>query len=573
MKKHQKQFNNRLKAVFGGIIVIGFVLITNLFYIQVRTGEQLRAQADGQYIVATHNSFERGNIYFEGKEESRTTAAGQKKGYKISVNPTLLDDEDLSLIYSEINKLHPLDEKVYLSKVSDKNRNYVEIATHILKDNGELIKIELGKKIQLHSQKWRIYPLKNSAAHVLGFLGYDKNDVYGGRYGLENYYESTLRREDKDLYTNFFARVFDSVQNLADSEKKPEGDLIATIDPQIQLFFERELSGIQSKWNSQSTAGIIMNPKTGEIYAMSALPNFDNNDFKYESLSTFTNPLASNVYEFGSVMKPLVVAIGLDQGVINAETDYYDKGSVDVEEYTIYNFDKKGRGWVTVQEVLNQSLNTGMVFVSDKIQKDSFRKYFKKYGFGEKSGVDLPNDSIGLTSNLKSNRDIEFANMSFGQGIALSPLSFIKSTSALANGGMTVVPHVVREIEYTNGFGKTFDYEEAGERAITKNTADEITRMLVNVFDNYGNGKTKLPHHRIAAKTGTAQIAHPEGGYYDDRNLHSFFGYFPAYDPEFLIFMYTVHPKGVKYASQTLVQPFKETSEYLINYYNIPPDR
>lgn len=573
MKKHQRQFNIRLKAVFGGIMLIGFVLITNLFYIQIKTGEQFRAQADGQYIVATHNAFERGNIYFEDREGSRTTAAGQKKGYKISINPQKINKEDAQIIYNEINILHPLDESIFKSQVENKKRSYVEIATRILKEDGEKIKENLGSKIQLHSQKWRVYPLKNPVSHVLGFLGYDKNDFYGGRYGLENYYEDTLKREDKDLYTNFFARVFDSVQDLVDTEKKAEGDIISTIDPQIQLFFERELVGIQEKWDSQSTAGIIMNPKTGEIYAMSALPNFDNNHFKYESLSTFTNPLVSNVYEFGSVMKPLVVAAALNEGVINADTDYYDKGSIEVEDYTIYNFDKKGRGWVNIQDVLNQSLNTGMVFVSDKIHKDSFRDYFKKYGFGQKSGVDLPNDSIGLTSNLKSNRDIEFANMSFGQGVAVSPVSFIKAASALANDGVTVVPHLVKEIEYTNGFDKMFDYEGAGERVITKNTSAEITRMLVNVFDNYRDGALKFENHRIAAKTGTAQIAHPEGGYYEDRNLHSFFGYFPAYDPEFLILMYTVHPKGIKYASQTLVDPFKSTTEYLINYYNIPPDR
>lgn len=573
MKKNQKQFNIRLKIVFGLIISIGFVLITNLFHIQVRVGEQFREQADEQYVVSTYNSFERGNIYLEDKDGLQTAAAVQKNGYKIAINPSLLSESDIENIYNEISKLYEFDYDTYIKNASDKKRKYLEIVNQVSKKDAKNFKKELGSDIRIYSEKWRVYPLKNSLAQVLGFLGYNKDDVFGGRYGLENYYEDTLKREDKDVYTNFFARVFDSVQDFVDSDKKMEGDIITSINPQVQLFFNREINGIQKKWNSQETGGIIMNPKTGEIYAMSSVPNFDNNDFKYEDLSIFKNPLVSNVYEFGSVMKPLVASIGLDKGLINADTEYYDRGSTEVENFTIYNYDKKGRGWVNIQEVLNQSLNTGMVFIASKIPKDAFREYFTNYGFGKKSGIDLPNDSRGLNSNLKSNRDIEFANMSFGQGIAISPVSFTKATSALANNGKTVIPHFVKKIAYTNGFSKTLKYDDLGTQVISKETSGEISRMLVNVFDNYRGGKAKLPNHSIAAKTGTAQIANPEGGYYSDRNLHSFFAYFPAYDPKFLILMYTVYPKEVKYSSQTLIDPFLSTAKYLINYYNIPPDR
>ncbi|MFT6361248.1 MAG: cell division protein FtsI/penicillin-binding protein 2, partial [Candidatus Paceibacteria bacterium] len=248
-------------------------------------------------------------------------------------------------------------------------------------------------------------------------------------------------------------------------------------------------------------------------------------------------------------------------------------GSVEVGISTIKNFDGKGRGWINTQEILTQSLNTGMVEIASKIPKQTFRDYFKNLGLTTQTNIDLPNEAKSISTNLKSNRDIEFANMSFGQGIAVSPINMVRSLSALANGGKTVQPHVVSKIEYTNGFSKTFDYSEDGTQAITKNTSGKISQMLVNVFDAYRDGGVKLPDYRIAAKTGTAQIPNPEGGYYEDRNLHSFFGYFPAYDPEFIVFLYTVHPKGVKYASQTLIEPFRETSKYLINYYNIPPDR
>jgi len=291
-------------------------------------------------------------------------------------------------------------------------------------------------------------------------------------------------------------------------------------------------------------------------------------------LNNFKNPLIENVYEMGSIMKPLVVAMAIDAGDIDSETlEFYDEGFVEVEDYTIKNFDGRGRGWVSVQDILTQSLNTGMVYISSKISKKDFRGYFADYGFASKTGIDLPNEVTGLTSNLKSNRDIEFANMSFGQGIAVSPIAMTKALSALSNKGSTVIPHVIKKIEYTNGFAKTFDYTQDKKTVLKPESSDEISRLLVNVFDNYNNGNWRIPGYSIAAKTGTAQIPNPTGGYYDDRNLHSFFGYFPAYDPKFIVFLYTVYPKEIKYASQTLIDPFRNTAKYLINYYNLPPDR
>ncbi len=572
MKRENKQFLFRLRVIFVGVVCIGFVLIANLFYIQVTNGNRFREQADGQYVVATYNSFERGSIFFEEREGTRISAAGQKSGYKISINPKKFT-ADPEEVFTVLSITLDIDREDFFSDIEKKNRTYIEIAHQVPKEIGEQIKKDLGSAIQLHAEKWRVYPLQGSAAHVLGFLGY-KGDEYAGRYGLEREYEDTLKRENVDVYTNFFARVFHNVQNLVDSTSVPEGDIVTTIDPQVQLFFESELKDIQDTWDSASVGGIIMNPKNGEIYALGAYPNFDNNDFSENSISDFKNPLVENVYELGSIIKPFIVAMSIDSGDIDVNTlEYYDAGSVDVEDYTINNFDKRGRGWVNVQEILNQSLNTGMVHIAKQISKDDFREYFDRYGFTSKTGIDLPNEGNNLTSNLTSNRQIEFANMSFGQGIAITPITLVSALSSLANDGVRVTPHIVKKIEYTNGFSKTFDYSDQDVQVLSPETSGEISRMLVNVFDAYRDGGVKLPNYRIAAKTGTAQIPNPQGGYYDDRNLHSFFGYFPAYDPEFIVFLYTVHPKNVRYASQTLIDPFRSTAKYLINYYNIPPDR
>ncbi len=203
-----------------------------------------------------------------------------------------------------------------------------------------------------------------------------------------------------------------------------------------------------------------------------------------------------------------------------------------------------------------------------------FADYMLSYGVADETGIDLPNESAGLVDNLNSPRDLEYATASFGQGIAMTPIAMIRALSVLASGGTLITPHIAKKIKYTSGLSKNVSFND-GERVLKQESAEEITRMLVNVVDDALLGGTvALPNYSIAAKTGTAQIARiGERGYYDDRFLHSFFGYFPAYDAEYLIFLYTLEPKEVRYASQTLTHPFIDTVKFLINYYEIPPDR
>lgn len=573
MKNESKKFTLRLHILFGFMLLTAVFLIANLFRLQIRDGYLYREQADDQYIVSSRTFFERGSIFFVQKDGTRMTAAGNHSGYKVSINPSTFPTERAEEIYNKITSIIPVDRDKFFNVLNNqKTRTYYEIATRVEKEDGAELKSLVGSAVDLHAEKWRTYPLNGLAAHLLGFLAF-KDDDYAGRYGLERYYENTLKREDPRLYANFFARLFHGIQSGISSGVELEGDIVTTIDPQIQIFFENELKKIQETWSSQSVGGIIMNPKTGEIYAMGSYPSFNNNTFEKSSLEVFQNPLVEKVYEMGSIMKPIIVSIGIDSGSINPQTfSYNDTGSVQVGPSTIKNYDGRGRGVVDVQEILNQSLNTGMVAISKKISKQNFRDYFEKFGLTSKTGIDLPNEVTPLSSNLKSNRDIEFANMSFGQGIALSPMAMARSLSVLANQGKLPQPHLVKKIEYSNGLSKTLNYSDQPQ-VISPETSGEISRLLVNVFDAYTSNDDRLAKYRVAGKTGTAQVANPAGGYYQDRNLHSFFGYFPAYDPEFIVFLYTEYPKNIKYASQTLIDPFKKTVDYLINYYDIPPDR
>jgi len=569
----KSSFLFRTRIIFFCISVFALILITKLFLVQVVHSSSYSERADRQYATPSSNIFERGTIYFSRKDGQLVSAAMQTTGFKLTINPIKIIDKELA--FEELSKILNLDRDEFLTKAGKENDPYEEIANHLSKEEADAVSFLKIPGLFIYKEKWRFYPGTNLASQSLGFVAY-KGDDLGGRYGLERQYDGELSRDKNNPYVNFFAEVFSNINKTLFNDQSKEGDVVTTIEPSVQSFLEKTLQNVKEKYQIDSIGGIIMNPQDGAIYALSNKPDFDLNNFsKVNSASIFANPLIESVYEFGSVVKPLIMAGALDAGVVAADTTYDDKGSVIVENKEIFNFDKKARGVVNMQEVLNQSLNTGMVFIYHKLGKEKLRDYILSYGIKEKTGIDLPNETSGLVSNLiNSPRDIEYANAAFGQGIALTPIELIRALASLSNGGNLVVPHLVQKIKYDDGTGKDMKYNMQSTK-ISKATSEEITRMLVNVMDAYMKNKsTNLEHYSIAAKTGTAQVANNEaGGYYEDRHTHSFFGYFPAYNPKFIIFLFAINPKGVPYAAQTWADSFLSITKFLVNYYEVSPDR
>jgi len=566
---NKKQYLKRLYVVSFFVALFALFIIVRLFLLQVVNGESYKNKAERSYIQAV-DTFERGTIFFSKRNGDRISAATVTTGFRVIMHTGQIDSPE-SLLDS-LSDILDIDEEDFLRKASKDNDPHEVIADKITKNTADQIDALDLPGIRMERQKWRFYPGGQMAAQTLGFVAY-KGDDRIGQYGVERTYNGTLSRKEDELYINFFAEVFSGLSSSFSGEER-EGDIITTIEPNVQAFLEQELVKLDDKWGSDASGGIILNPTTGEILAMASTPTFDLNSFSsVDDSAVYRNPLVENVFEFGSVIKPLVMAIGIEKGVVTADTTYYDAGYVDVGKDRVYNYDKKGRGTVSMQEVLNQSLNTGMVLVQQKLDKKDFKEYMKAYGFGEKSGVELPNEALGLVSSLDSARDIENATAAFGQGIAFSPMVAARAFSALANGGTIIEPHLVKEIDYKDG-GKDVTEIPEGRRVITKEASEEVSRMLVELVDTaLFAGREKLDRHTIAGKTGTAQIAGPNGGYLEGQNLHTFFGYTPAYDPEFLVVLFTKHPRGALYASQTVAPASMETIKFLLQYYEVPPDR
>lgn len=441
--------------------------------------------------------------------------------------------------------------------------------------DGTLITAAALRDVASSTNHQRYYPGGSLAAQVLGFVAYNNDNEQKGRYGLERYYEQTLARSGADSYANFFVELFGGFAGEG-ADSGGQGDVVTTIEPSVEAELERVLAAYGEEWHPELAGGIIMDPHTGEIVAMGTWPTFDPNKFNEEKgAGVFKNPNVESVFEMGSIVKPLTVAAALDAGTITEATTYNDTGCADYADKTICNFDHVARGVVPVQEILSQSLNVGSAWVATKMGPTVMRNYFlDKYKLNEETGIDLPGELHGLTDNLKSDRPVEFATAAFGQGIALTPVETIRALASLGNGGLLVMPHIAKAIKYDTGVTRMLSWGE-GVPALKPQTSTTISRMLTKVVDEkLADGKLKMEHYSVAAKTGTAQVANPAGGgYFPDVYLHSFFGYFPSQDPKFVIFLYANKPVGAPYASQTWATPFGGLVKFLINYYNVPPDR
>ena len=326
----------------------------------------------------------------------------------------------------------------------------------------------------------------------------------------------------------------------------------------------------QKNLNIDSGQILVLKPDTGRILAMANLPSFDLNSYsKEKNLDIFQNSVVQKIFEPGSIMKPFIMSIGINEGKITPNTTYIDAGFVKVGPVTIYNFDRRKWGEQTMAGVLEKSINTGAVFVSQLISHQTFLNYLNKFGFSEKTGIELQGEVS--SKNDITGPDVEFATVSFGQGIGVTPIQIVRGFCAIANGGKLVKPYIVEKI--VKGEKETNTTPQiSNEQIISTKTASQVTTMLTGVVENgFGKG-AKIPGYYLAGKTGTAEVPFEDKkGYYPDKTIQTFIGFGPALNPQFLILVKLDNPK-VQSSSLSAVPVFKKLAQYIINYWQIPPD-
>ena len=566
------RFVFRTRVLCGCFVLAALLFIVRLYFVQIVHGAGYQNNASAQYIQSDPDTGSRGSIFFTTKNGELVSAAVMQTGWRIAIKPDEVEDAEAA--YAQLSEHVALDRERFFASAAKKGDPYEDVVFRVQDDVAKKIRaLEIPGLLFVRDQ-WRFYPAHELAAQTIGFVGY-QGDKKVGVYGLEKGWQNTLVQTKDGLYLNPFAEIFTNLQAAVSTNPEAhEGSIVTSLEPSVQRTVEATLAKVVQRYSPKLAGGIVMDPQTGEIVAMAVRPTFDPNTYNTVADSgVYINPLVESIYEMGSIMKPLTMAAGIDTGAVSPSTRYNDTGCIEKSGKTICNSDDKAHGVVSMQEVLNQSLNTGASFVVDRMGHEVFGQFVQDLELGKKTGIDLPNEAAGRIQAIENGYDVDYASASFGQGIAVSPIEMIRALSILANQGVLPNPHVVTAIKYQSGITRSVE-EKEGRRILSASSTEAVTRMLVTALDTaLLDGALKEARYSIAAKTGTAQIASPGGGYYTNRFLHSFFGYFPAHEPKFIVFLYMVEPQTTDFAAATLARPFMDIAKYLINYYSIPPDR
>ncbi|PIP24830.1 MAG: hypothetical protein COX34_02075 [Candidatus Nealsonbacteria bacterium CG23_combo_of_CG06-09_8_20_14_all_36_12] len=564
----------RVNLILIFIFIFGAAIISRLVFLQIIDQEYWRALAKGQQKFFEEISADRGEIILKDKSGNLYTLATNKEFQFIYLSPKEVKDKSDTAI--KLSRILNLSEDFILEKLKDEESLFVVLKKQLTESEVQNIK-ELnseGKQasygaglpgVYIGEEKIRYYPLGSFAAHLLGFVGGE----FSGQYGAEGFYNEILSGEkgfiEGEKNPTGYSILFDT--NFSPAQKGD--DLILTVDYNIQFLAEKLLKEAKENLEIESGSIIITDPNSGEILALANFPSFNPNEYsKIENLDIFQNSAIQKLFEPGSVFKPITMAAGLDKEKITPQTTYHDPGMLKIDGWPIYNYDGRTYpGEITMTEVLEKSINTGAVFAEKETGHNNFLEYVKRFGFFEKTDIDLQGEIWSENKNLKSGREINYATASFGQGIEITPIQLVRAFSVIANGGKLVKPLVVE--------GSNSSLDVGGGQIISTRTASQLQAMMVSVVENGYAKKTKIPGYYIAGKTGTAQIPWIALGIdksgYSEKTIQSFLGFAPAFNAKFLILVKLNNPQA-KTAEYSAVPIFKELAKYIIDYWHIPPD-
>ncbi|MDD5547352.1 MAG: penicillin-binding protein 2 [Candidatus Pacebacteria bacterium] len=537
----------RLSFLSIAFILVYCTLIFQVYSLQISNGDIYITKAEEQNKTLEFLKALRGAIYFTDKNDNRTPVALNKNYPTIYAVPEKIQDPADAA--SKISALLGLDKAKLLEMFSKQNDPYESILKKATTEQARAA-MDLGiKGIYITDENFRLYQFNNLGATVLGFIAPTAdNDVPKGKYGIESYFNDQLSGENGRIKG-------DTVEN-----SNPGEEIVLTIDLNIQTKAQEVLSALVEKYNAESGTIIVQDPYTGKILAMENAPSFDPNNYADFKLKDFMNPAVQSIYEPGSVFKLVTMSAGIDSGNLTPDTTFVDKGFVKLNGRTIKNWDDKAYGKITMTGVIENSVNTGAVYAEKLMGNDVFYNYLIKFGLNEKTGIKLPGEINGDIRKLKTSyKDVDFATASFGQGVAVTPLQMISVVSTIANGGTLMKPIII-----------SGDKPQEVRRVISNETALKVKDMMVAAVIK--NKMAIIPNYYAAGKTGTAQAPDfKNGGYLDEYN-HTFVGFLPANNPKFAVLIRLEKPKGVRVANATVAPAFKDLAEFIINYYNIPPD-
>lgn len=569
-KKYGEKIKNpRILVVTFLIFGVVFVIIARAYFLQVTSFGYFQALAENQHSLFRKLIPTRGEIFLKDRDALYPVAVNKETKMAYAVPKEI---EDAVLASDGLANVLGLDRNELIGKLEKKDDMYEVLKRRLSEDEIAGIKKLNLKGVRLINEDFRYYPAGELASHILGFVGWKDNE-FGGRYGSELFFESDLKGENGSLFQNRDT----SGRWIATGEREityaKNGDsLVLSIDHIVQYQTEKILAASVNKYQAQRGMIIVLESKTGKIISMASYPTFNPNEYaKVENMEAFRNLAVSDPYECGSVFKAITLASAIDGGKVSPDTTYIDTGAVSEAGYTIRNSDLKANGKQTMTQVLEKSLNTGVIFAEKLMGNQLFGEYIKKFGFGESTESDIYAEVGGDISNLKNTKkNIEFFTASYGQGITVTPLQLISAYNVIANNGILLKPQIVDKIIHGDGSVSESSPIEV-RRVISEQSAYQTAQMLRSVVTD-GHGKqADVPGYLVGGKTGTAQFVGPSGGYEGEKSIGSFAGFAPINNPKFTMLVRLDDPKTVEWAESSAAPTFGELMKFLLEYYRIEP--
>jgi stage V sporulation protein D (sporulation-specific penicillin-binding protein) len=557
----------RIAYLFFGVIAAFFLLLVRLVYLQFVTGDELQLKAEQLRMREVPIAAKRGIVYDRNMNKLAISVSADSI---YALPPEVKASGKAEDIAKQLAPFLEMDEEKVLEKITV-SRSFEWLKRKIDFEKAQKIReLDLpGIKIVEESQ--RFYPKDNIAAHVLGFSGVDNQ----GLEGIEVARDQDLKGVPGSILVEYDARGQELPHAVHKYNPPVDGkSLVLTIDETIQYFAERELDkAMAGPSRPKKATVIVMQPKTGEILALANRPGYDSNKYREFSSENWRNAGVSNTYEPGSTFKIITTAAALEEGVVRPEDRFYDPGYYSVGGHRIkcwrsYN----PHGSQSFTEVMENSCNPGFVEVGlrmEEKEKGVFYKYINAFGFGQKTGIELPGEASGIMIKEEDLKPINIGTISIGQGIAVTPLQLITAVSAVANGGVLMEPQIVRQVlDGDNNVLQDFQPKEI-RRVVSEQTAKTEREMLESVVARGTGRNAYIPGYRVGGKTGTAQKA-GSGGYMPGKYVASFIGMAPVNDPEIVCLVIMDEPQGYPNQGGQIAAPvFKAVVEDSLRYLGV----
>lgn len=530
------------------MLIALFLVIVKVFYIQVFEYKKLNKLASDLWSRNLEIEADRGKIL----DRNGVVLADNLTTSSLVLIPNQMKDK--KKVTKELSSI------LGISYNAMKKHVYKKTSIERVHPEGRRLSYDVAKKISdlkldgvyLVKEAKRNYPYKDFLAHVLGYVGIDNQ----GLSGIELQYDKYLKGENGVI--KYFSDAHGNKINLTDIYRSPESgmNVSLTIDINIQKSIERELKNISDMFNPDMALAIVVNPNTGEILGMGSLPDFDPNNYKEYGTSVLNRnlPIWSS-YEPGSTFKVVTMSSAVEEGVIDIFNDhFYDAGKVNVDGSVLKCWKSGGHGDQTFLQVLQNSCNPGFVKLGQLLGKEKLFSYIDKFGFGNKTGIDLSGEATGILFPMNKVGNVELATTAFGQGISVTPIQQVVAVSAVVNGGVLYKPYIVKGISTsTNSSVKEFSKKKV-RRVISEKTS-EIMRLALESVVAYGGGKSAyIEGYRVGGKTGTAQKS-SNGVYLVNNYIMSFMSVVPANKPEAVLYLAIDNPKNTAMLSSYTTTP------------------